>query len=158
MSKTRWTCGLAAATVTTLGFAATALATGNQLSVKGPIAAAQGVSYQITTSGYASHPAGRKGRNPANFVVGWRTPTVCESDYKSELSALGPSATPDLSAAVKGSFTQPVTLTAGGGGTVYWCAYLINHTTMKTFKFAGWRYAELGRPGGPGGGGPPGAP
>src|SRR5947209_14134297 len=103
--------GLAAAVVTTLAFGATAWATGphNSLVIKGPLAAAQGASYTITTSGYAKHVVGKP--HP-NYVVGWRTPTACATDYTSELTAVGSSVTPDLAKSVRGNFTEANPFTA----------------------------------------------
>jgi hypothetical protein len=93
---------------------------------------------------------------PANEVVGWNTPVPCQTKpatYAAELSAVG-TQKPNLASPVNGKFHKAVTVTdtlaTGSQGKMYWCVYLINSTTHKTFKAAFYTYSLLGAgPGGP---------
>lgn len=151
MSRKKRPLALVAALAVTLGVAGTALAAANSLAVKGPIAAAEGTSFPLKVRGYANQPAGVA--DPADEVVAWRTAVACKRGYAGEVTAA--KGAPTLKSAVSGMFHKSVTVVAGSGGTMYWCAYLINETTHKTFKAAFLTYSELGRgPGGPPGGAP----
>jgi hypothetical protein len=131
----RWSRGLIGATVLTLVFAATAVAAGNSLHVQTPTSVKLGTVYKIKTFGHAT--------SPANFVVGFSVKGAkCKSTFLQEYSFLGNPSTAPLAQHVRGSFSKTTKLKAAAGGTVYWCAYLINYKSGKTYAKAFGHYTE----------------
>jgi hypothetical protein len=125
----RFSRALAAAIVVLLGCATTAWAAGNSVHVNVPSSVKLGTHYQIKTFGHVAAPA--------NDVVGFEATVACKSTYKAELKRLGyPQTAPLVLKNVSGSFSKTVKFHARTGGTIYWCAYVINGSTLKTYATA----------------------
>lgn len=126
---------LAAAIVVSLTCAATAWAAGNSLSVQTPSSVKLGAVYKNHTSGDAVAPA--------NFVVGFSVKGhACKSTFLAEYAFLGNPSMAPLAQHVSGTFSKTTKLQAAAGGTVYWCAYLINYKSGKTYAKASGHYTE----------------
>lgn len=126
---------LGAAIVVSLASVGTAWAAGNSLSVHTPNSVKLGAVYKIKTSGHAVAPA--------NFVVGFSVKGhACKSTFLAEYHALGNPTTAPLAKHVSGEFSKSTKLQASAGGTVYWCAYLINYKSGKTYAHASGHYKE----------------
>jgi hypothetical protein len=135
MSGKRCARGLAAVLAVTLVPAASAQAAGNSVAVHAPNSVKLGHRYKIRTSGYVVAPA--------DYVVGFEATPRCRSTYRAELRRLNyPSRAPLVLKNVSGHFSKTVGFKAKTGGTVYWCAYVINGDTLKTYATAFAHFSE----------------
>ena len=134
MSWKRWATGLGAMLAVGAVSGATALAAGNTLNVKAPSSVKLGDHYEITTSGHAS--------GQANYIVGFETTVPCKSNYRAESKFLGYPTTAPLGGPVSGDFSKVVKFHAQTPGNIYWCAYLVNFKSVKTYAFAKAHFKE----------------
>jgi hypothetical protein len=129
----RW---IVVALVGTLVLAGTALAAKkSSLKVKAPTSVKVGTTYQVVTSGRA------KGK--ANYVIGLAVRAPCKSNWTDEFSSVGRPSTVNLSRPVHRKFKKVRSIKAGSPGTVYWCAYLINKRTLKTYAHKSKHWTDV---------------
>lgn len=127
--RVRW---FVAAIAVVLVCAATALAASSKVKVHAPKSVKIGTTYSVTTTGRAS--------GKANFLVGFEN-GPCKKTYAAEYNTYGTAAVP-LSTPVKGKFSKKLMFSAGSAGRHYFCAYLINRKTTKTYAHAHAHWTE----------------
>jgi hypothetical protein len=131
---------LLAVAVGTLGPAGSAQAAKRRLKLRAPSYAVKLSSrYTITIWG---HGAGK-----ANFVVGYThwaggLASSCKSTYAAEYATHRRPVIAALSRSVHGKFRFALTLDATSPGHDYFCVYLINRRTGKTYLRRGAHYEE----------------